>query len=1020
MTFGSDFPFGGRPPGDGGSNSGEEPPERPARKSSALMPTIVVVGVLVAGFVFFANTYAEILWFNQLGYSEVFWTEKIAKIVLWVVAFLIMGLGVWGSLTLAYRSRPVYASAAQQQDVLSKYQTQLEPIRRLLMIGVPGLLAAFSAAAIASQWQTIMLYLNQVDFGEADPEFGLDLSFFLNTLPFVGLIVGYGVSVVLIAGIAGLLMHYLYGGIRIEERGGITVSKAARVHICVTAAIFVLLQAVNYWLDRYSTLLNQDGRVAGAMYTDVNAVIPTKTILAVAAVIVAVLFILGAILGRWKLPIIGTAMLIVTALVAGGVYPFIVQQYQVLPSEKTVEQEYIAKNIEMTRQAYGLDKVEAENYDATTDTAKNALAKDSATTANIRLLDPNLISDAFRQLQQFRPYYSFAETLNVDRYEIDGEVQDTVIAVREVDVDPADSWINQHITYTHGYGVVAAYGAKVAAGGRPDFMLGGIPTRGDLTSDDDYEPRIYFGEESPQYSVVGGPEGWAPRELDRPQDESGEGDAKTTFAGDGGPSIGNFFNRLVYALKFGSTDLLLSSDVNDESQILYDRTPKERIQKVAPYLTVDSNAYPAIVDGRVKWIVDAYTTSNNFPYSQSQQIESAVTDSLTGAQRELTASGEINYIRNSVKATVDAYDGSVDLYAWEPDEPLLQAWQKVFPESIKPYTEMSADLMSHVRYPEDIFKMQRELLGKYHVTNPDDFYEANDAWSVPSDPTVEGGNVAQPPYYLSLKMPNQENQTFSLTSTFIPRASAGGQQRNVLYGFLSAEADAGREAGVKADGYGTLRLLELPRSTVVPGPGQAQQNFDSNTEVSRELNLLRQGASNVINGNMISLPVGGGILHVQPVYVRSTGDTSYPTLRKVLVSFGDKVGFADTLSEALDQLFEGASGATTGEEPNGDGDAGSGDPDGSEEPAETTAEEDLREALAAANSAIAAGQAALAEGDFAAYGQAQEDLNRALEQAIEAEAEIAGTAPVNEEPAEDEATGDEAPADESAEGSGDN
>ncbi|MBG6085586.1 UPF0182 family membrane protein [Zhihengliuella flava] len=1009
MTFGTDFPFGGRPPGDGDSNGGREEPRQPQRRSP-LVATIVVLGILIAVFVFISNTYAEVLWFNQLGYSEVFWTERISQVVLWVVAFLVMGFAVWGSLALAYRSRPIYASAAQQQDILSKYQTQLEPIRRLLMIGIPGILAAFSATAIAGQWETVLLFLNQEEFGQVDPEFGKDLSFFLNTLPFLGLVVGFLISVVLIAGIAGVLMHYLYGGIRIEERGGITVSKAARIHICVTAALFVLLQAGNYWLDRYSTLLNQDGRVAGALYTDVNAVIPTKTILAIAAIIVVVLFILGAILGRWKLPIIGTAMLIVTALVAGGVYPFVVQQYQVLPSEKTREQQYIARNIEMTRMAYGLDAVEAENYDATTETAKNALAKDSATTANIRLLDPNLVSDAFAQLQQFRPYYSFADTLNVDRYEIDGEVQDTVIAVREVSVDPTDSWVNQHITYTHGYGVVAAYGAKVAAGGRPDFSLGGIPTRGDLASDDDYEPRIYFGEQSPEYSVVGGPEGWAPRELDRPQDESGgEGDAKTTFSGDGGPSVGNLFNRLVYALKFGSTDLLLSSDVNEESQILYDRTPKERVQKVAPYLTVDSNAYPAIVDGRVKWIVDAYTTSNNFPYSQSQQFETAVTDSLTGGQRNLTTSGEVNYIRNSVKATVDAYDGSVDLYAWEPDEPLLKAWQNVFDQSIKPLSEMSGELMSHVRYPEDMFKMQRQLLGLYHVTDADDFYESNDAWSVPNDPTVEGGTVAQPPYYLSLKMPSQEKETFSLTSTFIPRASAGGQQRNVLYGFLSAEADAGNKAGEKAEGYGTLRLLELPRSTVVPGPGQAQQNFDSNTAVSQELNLLRQGASEVINGNLLSLPVGGGILHVQPVYVRSTGETSYPTLRKVLVSFGEKVGFADTLNEALDQLFEGSSGAQTGEDPDAAPDETE---DGGSQ--EGSVEEQLRAALDAANTAIQTGQAALAEGDFAAYGEAQEELQAALEEAIAAEAVIAGEDPVDtptdaEAPTEGEAT--EEPAD---------
>ncbi|GAA3696791.1 UPF0182 family protein [Zhihengliuella alba] len=1010
MTFGTDFPFGGRPPGSGDSDADGPPPGEPRRKRSPLMATLIVLAVLVVAFVFFANTYAEVLWFNQLGYSEVFWTQKLTQIAIFVVAFLLMGVGVWASLRIAYRSRPIYASAAGQNDILSRYQSQLEPMRRLLMVGVPAVLAAFSGAAVASQWDTVLLYLHQQPFGEVDPEFGMDLSFFLNTLPFLGLVLGYLVSVVLIGGIAGILMHYLYGGIQIEERGSVKVTKAARLHIVVVVALFLLLQAGNYWLDRYSTLLAQDGRVAGALYTDVNAVIPTKTILAVAAVLVAVLFIVGGILGRWKLPIVGTAMLVVTAIVAGGVYPFVVQQYQVVPSEKTREREYIAKNIEMTRQAYGIDDVQADNYDATTDTAQNALAADSATTTNIRLLDPNLVSDAFSQLQQFRPYYQFAETLDVDRYEIDGEMEDTVIAVRDVNVDTDDSWVNQHITYTHGYGVVAAYGAQVAAGGRPDFSLGGIPTTGELASEDDYEPRIYFGEFSPEYSIVGGPEGWEPRELDRPQDESGEGDANTTFSGDGGPNVGNPLNRLVYALKFGSTDLLLSSDVNAESQILYDRNPKERVEKVAPYLTVDSNSYPAIVDGRVKWIVDAYTTSDNFPYSQAQRLESAVTDSLSDGERAVTASGQVNYIRNSVKATVDAYDGSVDLFAWDPEEPLLKAWQSVFPTSIKPYSEMSADLMAHVRYPEDMFKIQREVLGKYHVTDPDNFYESNDAWQVPSDPTSDE-QVKQPPYYLSMKMPKQEEETFSLTSTFIPQGNQSGNQRNVLYGFLAADSDAGGEAGKKAEGYGTLRLLELPRSTVIPGPGQAQQNFDSNTAVSQELNLLRQGASTVINGNLLTLPVGGGILHVQPVYVQSTGQTAYPTLRKVLVSFGDKVGFADTLSGALDQLFDGASGAETSE---GEG-GGTGEEAPGEDPAAASAEQRLKDALAAANSAIQAGQAALAEGDFAEYGEQQKILQDALQAAMDADAELTGEPVV---PEDEEAPASESPAPEGEGGNG--
>ncbi|WP_372710538.1 UPF0182 family membrane protein [Arthrobacter rhombi] len=984
MSFGPDNPFGRRPQGSGDDDGGGQRAAAPPRKSSPLVPTIVIIGILVAAFIFFANIYADVLWFNQTGFAEVFWTELLTKIIIFVVAFVVMAGAIWASLQVAFKTRPVYAPDLQASDNISRYQAQLEPIRRLLMWGIPLVIGAFAATAVASQWKTVLLFIHQVPFGEVDPQFHKDLSFYMNSMPFYGLLVGYFISVVLIAGIAGLLTHYLYGGVRIQERGGVSISRPARLHVSIAAALFLLLQGANFWLDRYNTLENQGGRVAGALYTDVHAVIPTKTILVVAALIVAVLFVVGAIMGRWKLPLVGTAMLVVTALVAGGIYPMLVQQFQVVPSEKTLEKPYIQNNIDMTRKAYGLDKVQANPYKATVDTAKNALAKDKATTTNIRLLDPDLVSDSFAQLQQFRTYYKFAPTLNVDRYEVDGKTEDTVIAVREVNVDPTDSWVNQHVTYTHGYGVVAAYGAKVGAGGRPDFMLSGIPTQGVLGSDASYEPRIYFGEFSPQYSVVGGPEGWSPRELDRPSDKSGEGDAKTTFEGNGGPLVGSFFNRLVYALKFSSTDLLLSDAINKDSQILYDRGPKERVEKVAPYLTVDSNAYPAIVDGRVKWIVDAYTTNDSFPYSTAQQLDTAVRDSLTGDNRTNALSGKVNYIRNSVKATVDAYDGSVDLFAWEPDEPLLQAWQKVFPATVKPMSEMSGDLMSHVRYPEDLFKVQRTLLGEYHVTDPDDFYESNDAWVVPNDPTKTQTPVPQPPYYLSLRMPKQESETFSLTSTFIPKTSSGGQQRNVLYGFLSAEADAGNKAGVKADGYGTLRLLELPRSTVVPGPGQAQQNFDSNTTVSTQLNLLRSGASKVINGNLLSLPVGGGILYVQPVYVQSTGETSYPTLRKVLVSFGDKVGFADTLAEALDQLFEGSSGAATNE-----GSAGK-TPTKPDASAPASANQQLKDALSAADAAIKAGQEALTKGDFAAYGNEQKKLSDALNKALNAESEVSG------------------------------
>ena len=1003
--------------GNGGNNSGGAGQSQGGqrRRPSALILTIIVLAALVALFVLFSMVYTEVLWFNQLGYSEVFWTEHFTRGTLFVIGGVLMAAVTWLSMWLAWRARPKNLGG-QTRDTLHQYQRQLEPVRRLVFIGIPVLLGFFAGSAAMNGWQDVLLFLNQVPYGLEDPEFGMDLSFFMATLPFLGTVVAYLISVTLVSGIAGLLVHYLYGGIRIEERGGISVEKAARTHLIIFAGVFILLQGANFWLDRYRTLQDQTGNWAGAMYTDVNAVIPTSTILAVATILVVGLLVVTLITGRWRFAIIGVASLIIASLVAGVAYPYLIQQYQVTPTERTLERDYIERNIEFTREAYGLSDMEYTNYAGETEAEAGGMRGVGSSTANIRLMDPNLLSRTFGQLQQFRPYYSFPETLHVDRYEIDEETQDTVISVREVNVDPNSSWVNQHITYTHGYGVVAADASEVAAGGRPSFLLSGIPSSGPLTSEEDYEPRIYFGMNSPQYSVVGKEEGQPDRERDRPQDADSEQDTTYTFTGEGGPSVGNIFNQLAYAIKFGSTELVLSQDVGSESQILYDRNPVERVQKVAPYLEVDSNAYPAIVDGRVKWIVDGYTTSDAFPYSTQSQLDSATMDSLnTNAAMNLT--GQVNYIRNSVKATVDAYDGSVELYAWDDEDPLLQAWQQVYDTSLQPYSEMSAELMDHVRYPEDMFKVQRELLGRYHVTNPDDFYENNDAWSVPTDPTQSDSNVKQPPYYMTLQMPGKDEPNFQLTSTFIPQITDSGQQRNVLYGFLAANGDAGTGTdGEKAEDYGNLQLLELPRQTTTPGPGQAQANFDSNDTVSRELNLLRQGASDVINGNMITLPVADGILYVQPVYVQSTGTTSYPTLRKVLVAFGDQVGFADTLPDALDQVFGGDSGAdiddgaSTGEDVGDDGTGGDAQP-----PEQLNEQEQLSEALTDANEAIQRSEEALANNDWSAYGEAQAALQDALQRALDADTSLQGGDP--EADAEDGA-GDEA-ADGAAEDGGD-
>ncbi len=944
------------------------------------------------GFIFFANVWTDVLWYRQLGFFEVFVTENLSRIGIFLAGFVVMGLAVYFAIRVAYRARPVYAPDSEARDNLNRYQAQLEPVRRVVMVGLPILFGLFAGSAAASQWQKVLLFFNQVPFGQTDPQFNLDISFYVMTLPFLGFVTGFLISVVVVAGIAGILTHYLYGSIRLMERGVFT-SRAAQIHLAVTGAAFLVLLGINFWLDRYTALQNNGGRWAGALYTDVNAVIPTKAILAVAAGLVAILFIVAAVVGRWRLPIIGTAMLIITSILAGGVYPWVIQQFQVRPSEQTYEKDFIQRNIDMTRAAYGLDKMQVNRYDATNTATTGALAPDAQTTANIRLLDPNLISDAFAQLEQYRPYYQFPQALNVDRYSINGKVQDTVIAVRELNptniATNQQGWLNQHVVYTHGYGVVAAKGNKFTVDGKPDFLQSGIPSTGVLGDDSTYQPRIYFGANSPEYSIVGAPAGAPQREQDRPSGKQGDAETQYTFTGNGGPSVGSFFNKVLYSIKFQSSDLLLSDGVNDQSQILYDRNPRDRVEKVAPYLTVDGNAYPAVVDGRVKWIVDGYTTSQYYPYSQQAQLSAATADSQTSSGRTVALpNSSVNYIRNSVKATVDAYDGSVTLYAWDDQDPVLKAWQKVFPTSLKPYSEMSGDVMSHVRYPEDLFKVQRELLGRYHVTDPVSFYKSDEVWSVPNDPTVST-DVKQPPFYMSLQMPDQKQPAFQLTSSFIPQI-VNNTARNVLYGFLAADSDAGNQKGVKADSYGQLRLLQIPPATQVPGPGQAQNKFNSDPTVSQALNLLRQGASEVLNGNLLTLPVGGGILYVQPVYLKSTGETSYPTLQRVLVAFGDKVGFAPTLDAALKQLFNGDSGAAAGDSANnGQTPAVPGAP-----PAVSAgAQADLKAALDAANAAIKAGQAALAAGDFAGYGDQQKKLAAALQSALDAEGKLPVAAP---------------------------
>lgn len=952
----------------------------PRRRSPLAVALTVVIAFVVATFAI-ANVWTEVVWYEQVGYLQVWRTQWVTRGVLFVAFGLLAAFAVWGSLRWAHSVRP--ALTATRSTPLDQYREQIRPIERVVTRVLPLFVGAIAGAAMSAKWAEFLAFWYRTSFGYEDPQFGLDASFYVFTLPVLYAIVGFYLSIAVLCAVLAAFLHLLYGGI---SGGGrvFVASKGARTQLGVLGLIVMIGISANYVLGRFSLVLNDGDRFAGASYTDVNAILPARSILAGIALVVGLMFLLMIWRGDWRIPATGVALMALSAIVIGGIYPAVVQNFQVESNQQDYEKPYIQRDIEATKFAYGIDDVEVTPYRATTEADADALRADADTTAQIRLIDPNIVSPTFRQLQQNKQYYTFPTTLTVDRYRVGGELRDTVIAVRELDLAGLSaenrSWVNDHTVYTHGFGVVAAYGNKVEVDGQPLFYQSGIPSTGELG---EYEPRIYFGASVPDYSIVGAPEGSTPWELDYP-DDNANGQVNNTFTGDGGPSIGSPIARLLFALKLGEQNILFSDRVTPESQILYHRDPIDRVQRVAPYLELDATTYPAVVDKRVVWVVDGYTTTQNFPYS------AAITSKTLFADPDPLDPDVLNYVRNSVKATVDAYDGTVTLYAWDPEDPILKTWEKVYPATVKPYTEMSSDLMSHMRYPEDLFSIQRYQLTRYHVADAADFYSGQDFWANPKDPSNEAQE--QPPYYLSLQMPGQDAPSFSLTSTFIP---GGTSERSVLTGFLAANSETGNTAGVKDPDYGKLRLLELPRDATVPGPGQVQNQFRADTEAQNVLNILRQGETDVINGNLLTLPVGGGLLYVQPVYVKSSKGTQFPLLQKVFVAFGDKVGFADTLPEALDQVF-GAGAAPTdpdatdpdvadpdvtdpGTPDEGTPDAGTADPD------TIAARTELRDALGDAQQAIEDGQAALADGDFAAYGKAQDALGAALSRAMRAE-----------------------------------
>ena len=936
------------------------------RNRTPLVATLAILVAIGALFLAFSGYYIDWLWFQSVDFTSVWSKVLTTKIELFLIFGLVTAFLITFNIFLAYKRRPFYVPTAIELNGVERLRAQIEPILRYVLVALFFAIAYFAGTSGSLFWSEYLLYKNSTPFGITDPQFNMDISFFVFKLPLIQALLGWAISALVLTTIATLFVHYMYGGIRPQAQSERT-TVAARVQLSLLFGAIVLVKAAAYWVDRYQLALKENKLITGATYSDVNALLPAKSILAGIALVCALLFFANIVRRSWLLPAAGTALMVISSLLIAGIYPAAVQQFQVKPSESSKEAPYIQRNIDATRTAYGLDGVVMQDYNATLTTTSGQLASDAATISNIRLMDPNVISSTFRQLQQIKPYYTFTESLDVDRYTVNGVTRDAVVAVRELSIDgnPSRNWINDHLVYTHGFGFVAAFGNAVDADGKPSFLVGDLPPTDGLGK---FEPRIYFGENSPEYSIIGGVKTDNPVEFDYPDDSSASGQKNVTYSGSGGVPIGGLFNKLLFATKYQEQRILLSDLINKDSKILYNRSPRDRVAKVAPWLTLDGDPYPSIVDGKIMWIIDGYTTSSQYPYSQSTTLADSTTDALTTNSSSITAQGnqKVNYIRNSVKATVDAYNGTVTLYEWDQKDPILKSWMKAFPGTVKAKSTISKGLMEHLRYPEDLFRVQRDVLSSYHVQTADAFYGGQDFWRVPRDPSTFGANAgAQPPYYLTMELPGAKSPAFSLTTPFVPRGS-----RENLSAFAVVNSTPGPE-------YGKMTVLQLPRSTNIAGPSQIASNFEAKPEVANALSLLRQGGSDVVLGNLLTLPVGGGLLYVQPVYVRATSNTAaYPLLQKVLVSFGDVIGFDNSLKGALDQVFGGNSGTSNS------GTSNSGTTTTSDSSA------DLKAALAAAKQAIADGQTALAKGDFAAYGRAQDRLKAAIASAIAAQARM--------------------------------
>jgi uncharacterized membrane protein (UPF0182 family) len=975
------------------------------RRSRILVAVALSVIVLLLVGPRLIDGYVDWLWFGELGYRSVFTTVLLTRLVIFLISGVLVGGTVFGALALAYRTRPVFVPS-DGNDPVARYRSLVLSRLRLIGIGIPVVIGVLAGVVGQTYWVRIQLFLHGGDFGIRDPQFGKDLGFYAFDLPFYRLVLGYFFVAMFLALLANLVAHYVFGGIRLSGRTG-ALSRSARIQLVSLVGVLVLLKAAAYWLDRYELLSHTRGGkpFTGAGYTDINAVLPAKLILAAIALICAGAVFSAIVLRDLRIPAIGLVLLLLSSLIVGAGWPLIVEQISVKPNAAQKESEYIARSITATRQAYGLTDavVTYRNYSGDGRATAQQVAADRATTSNIRLLDPTIVSPAFTQFEQGKNFYYFPDQLAVDRYyDSDGHLRDYVVAARELNpdrlIDNQRDWINRHTVYTHGNGFIASPANTVRGiandpnqnGGYPEFLVNVVGANGSVVSDGPAQldqPRIYYGpviaSTPADYAIVG--RNGADREYDY---ETNTETKNYTYTGSGGVPIGSWMSRSVFAAKFAERNFLFSNVIGSNSKIIFNRDPAQRVEAVAPWLTTDSAVYPAIVSKRMVWIIDAYTTLDNYPYSELTSLSSATADSTEVAFNRLAPDKQVSYIRNSVKATVDAYDGTVTLYAQDEQDPVLKAWMQVFPGTVKPKSDITPELAAHLRYPEDLFKVQRMLLAKYHVNDPITFFSTSDFWDVPLDPNPTASSY-QPPYYIVAKniAKDDDSASYQLISAM------NRFKRDYLAAYISASSDPAT--------YGKITVLTIPGQ--VNGPKLANNAITTDPVVSQDLGVIGRDNQNRIKwGNLLTLPVAeGGLLYVEPVYASpgsSDAASSYPRLIRVAMMYGDKIGYGPTVGDALTGLFGPGAGATAA----GIAPPAAGVPDnpapGSPPPADaapadspssaqaavppasnaTTLSPARAAALKEIQSAIGAARDAQKKGDFAAYGAALQRLDDAI------------------------------------------